>query len=252
MLRFVLFLMVIFPKTSVADVKAVLFDCDGTLVDSEYAHYLGWKQALIAFDSDLPLDEYYQYVGKSAETNAKLLAERTGKDCAESLLKIKRAHYRKLCTAGLPAISSTVDFLKRLAAEKNSLGIKIGVCSAARKEDILSHLRHLEIDHLLDIILSGQEDLEEYFDPEGVNKPKPYIYLHAMKKLGATPSDTVVIEDSAPGATAGTTAGCFTIAIPNEYTKEQDFSCAHLLIESFADMDINCFLDTIRREQQLK
>ena len=145
----------------------------------------------------------------------------------------------------MPSISATVHFLKSLAAEKESLGIKIGVCSASGKEEILSHLRHLEIDHLLDLVLSGREDLEEYVDPEGVNKPKPYIYLHAMKKLGALPGETVVIEDSASGASAGVSAGCFTIAVPNAYTKHHDFSRTNWQLASFADMDIRQFLQTV-------
>jgi len=236
-------------KASLAEVpksiKAVIFDCDGTLVDSEYAHYLSWKHALSTLGSDLTLDEYYQYVGKSAQTNAQLLAEKTGRDAPDLILKMKREYYEKLCKAGLPPISSTVDFLKCLAAKKESLGIKIGVCSAARKVEILAHLRHLEIEHLLDIVLSGQEDLGEYFDPEGVNKPKPYIYLHAMKKLGASPDNTVVIEDSASGAAASVAAGCFTIAVQNDYTQQHDLSHAHMRIKSFAGLSVDDFFKMI-------
>ena len=226
-------------------VKAVLFDCDGTLVDSEYAHYLGWQHALLHFNCDFTLDEYYQYVGRSAETIAKILAEKTGEDCHKLILTMKGEYYRGVCQSGVPPIPSTVDFLKRLAAEKESLGIKIGVCSAARKAEILSHLHHLQIAPLLDVVLSGQEDLEGYFDPEGVNKPKPYIYLHAMKQLGVLPAGTVVIEDSAPGVAAGVAAGCFTIAIPNHYTRKQKFGHIDLRLESFRDMDINQFLHTV-------
>ena len=224
------------------DVKAILFDCDGTLVDSEYAHYAGWKQALNNLGSDLSLEDYYQYVGNSGETNAKLFAEKVGKDCADVLLKMKREYYRGFCRAGLPPIESAIRFLKSLASEKDSLGIKIGVCSAARKEEILSHLNHLEIHDLFDVVLSGQEDLHEYSDPEGVNKPKPYIYLHAMKLLGVSPNETVVIEDSASGALAGVSAGCFTVAVPNEYTKYHDFSHTNWKLDSLSGMSVLDFL----------
>ena len=120
-----------------------------------------------------------------------------------------------------------------------------GVCSAAKKGEILAHLASLQIDHLLDIVLSGQEDLVGYFDPDGVNKPKPYIYLHAMKQLGVEPADTVVIEDSAPGVAAGVAAGCFTIAIPNDYTRNHEFSDADLQLESLKDIDVSGFLQTV-------
>lgn len=226
-------------------IKAVIFDCDGTLVDSEYAHYLSWKHALNVLGNDLNLGEYYQYIGNSAQTNAKLLAEKIGHDSPDNILKMKRKYYERLCQAGLPSIASTVNFLKCLGEKKEALGIKIGVCSAARKGEILAHLRHLEIEHLLDIVLSGQEDLDGYVDPEGVNKPKPYIYLHAMKKLGVSSENMVVIEDSASGATASVSAGCFTIAVPNDYTKHHDLSHAHLTIKSFENLNVDDFLEMV-------
>lgn len=245
MMRLIIIFFMFLSLKNFADVKAVLFDCDGTLVDSEHAHYLSWKQALLNLGSDLTLEEYYPYVGKPAEINARLLAEKIDKDCPELILKMKKDYYQEFRKEGLPPISSTVDFLKCLAEKKESLGIKIGLCSAAGKEEIASNLRHLQIAHLFDIILSGQEDLDLYSDPEGVNKPKPYIYLHAMKMLGVTSDYTVVIEDSLPGVTAARAAGCFTIAIPNEYTRGQDFCHANLRLESLKNIDIQSFLGMI-------
>ena len=77
----------------------------------------------------------------------------------------------------------------------------------------------------------------DYSDPEGVNKPKPYIYLHAAKLLGVSPEGCVVIEDSPPGIAAGVSAGCFTIAVPNDCSRHQDLSEAHLCLESFSNMN---------------
>jgi beta-phosphoglucomutase-like phosphatase (HAD superfamily) len=165
-----------------SEIKAILFDCDGTLVDSEWAHYTGWKKALNDFGSDLSVEEYCPYVGKSAQINALLLAESKGIDLVDldHFFTIKTDYYLQLCEAGVAPIAPTVAFLQKLVEEKHRLGLKIGVCSAARREHILIHLKNLQIDHLFDIVLSGQEDLTDYSDPEGVNKPKPYIYQHAV------------------------------------------------------------------------
>ncbi|MBX9924649.1 MAG: HAD family phosphatase [Rhabdochlamydiaceae bacterium] len=222
-------------------VKAILFDCDGTLVDSEYAHYLSWKKALEHVGGDFSLEEYYPYVGKSADINASLLAKRVGKDCSHTILQTKSAHYKDLCIEKLPSIDATVDFLRLLGAEKQKLNIKLGVCSAAGKKEILSHLHHLGVLPLLDIVLSGQEDLKEYEDPEGVNKPKPYIYLEALKQLAVAAKECIVIEDSASGIASAISAGCFAIAVPNDYTRTQDLSGANLRIDSFLGMDISSF-----------
>lgn len=240
-----IFIMLVNLTECFAVVKAVLFDCDGTLVDSEYAHYTSWKKALNDLGSDLTLKDYYQCVGKCAEINAKLLAEKVGKDCVDQLIKTKKEYYQDLCLAGLPPIVDTTEFLKLLASQKEHLGIKLGVCSAARKEEIVFHLKHLKIVDLFDIVLSGQDDLSEYSDPEGVNKPKPYVYLHAMKILGVLPEETIVIEDSAAGARAGVSAGCFTIAIPNDLTKNHDFSHTQWQVKSFAGMSVEDFFNEI-------
>ncbi len=226
-------------------VKAVIFDCDGTLVDSEYSHYLSWQHALQKLGSDLTLEDYCQYVGKSGVVIARTFAEKLGADCASQLLSEKRSYYLSLCSKGLPPIEPTVQLLKTLLQQKESLGLKIGVCSAAKKEEILVHLKHLGVVEALDVILSGQQDLSDYSDPEGVNKPKPYIYLHAMKLLGVFPAECVVIEDSAPGVKAAVDAGCFTIAVPNEFTRLQDLSHAHLRIDSFANLNIEQFFRLI-------
>ena len=228
-------------------VKAVLFDCDGTLVDSEYAHYLCWNKALHDLGSDLSHEEYFHYVGNSEATVAALLSQERGYNSSDALLMAKMNYYRELCKAGIPPIEPTVDFLKRLAQEKEARGIKIGVCSASSKQTIISHLKHLKIDHLIDLVLSGREDLGEYVDPEGVNKPKPYIYIHAMKELNVSPKESVVIEDSSPGVTAGVRARCYTIAIPNEYTKRQDLSQAHWTLDSFSNMDVDTFLKKVAK-----
>ncbi|MBS0653230.1 MAG: HAD family phosphatase [Verrucomicrobia bacterium] len=222
-------------------VKAVIFDCDGVLVDSEHSHYLSWVHALQQHGHGLSLEEYHHYVGNAGLDTAKLLAEKTGIDCAEELLKSKRAHYQELQAQGIPPIQSTIDFVRLLAKEKEQRGIRLGVASAAKKKEVLLNLRHQEIEKIFDVVLSGQDDLNEYLDPEGVNKPKPYIYLHAAKMLNVSPKECIVIEDSRPGVSAGVGAGCMTIAVPNRFTRKHDLSHAALLLDSFAGIDLDHF-----------
>lgn len=100
-------------------IKAIIFDSDGTLVDSEYNHYLSWKHALEQQGSDLTLEEYHSYVGKSIETNAKLFAEKSGKkENAHEVAKDKIAHFHQLQKQGIPPIEATVNFIHLLADEK--------------------------------------------------------------------------------------------------------------------------------------
>jgi beta-phosphoglucomutase-like phosphatase (HAD superfamily) len=224
-------------RTFPMNIKAIIFDCDGTLVDSEYAHYLAWQNALQQEDGDLTLEEYYSYVGKSVETNAKLLAEKIGSTHVDRIMENKKKFYHALQNEGLPPIEHVVDFVHRLAKDKQKYGFKLGVASAAQKNEILINLRNLEIDKFFDIVISGYDDLSHYSDPEGVNKPKPYIYLHVAKELGFLPYECVVIEDSLSGVTSGVNAGCITVAVPNDYTRHQDLSSAYVKLNSFAKIN---------------
>jgi len=232
--------MTIFPISTFA--RAILFDCDGTLINTEHAHFLSWEYALKQLGSSLTIDEYATCVGRSEDSSGDILSKKLVGFTKEDLLRIKREHFLKTPSSSLTPITDTVNFLKNLAENRDKWGIKIGVCSGAPRNRLLSHLKLLEIDHLLDIVLSGCDDLDEYSDPEGVNKPKPYIYQHAMKILEVTPEETIVIEDSDVGALAGVSAGCFTVVIPQEFSKNHNFSNIHFQTDSLAKIDIEDFL----------
>lgn len=226
-------------------IKAIIFDCDGTLVSNEEAHLSAWQKTLQRRGLTLTSQQRLLYAGMPDTVIAKHCSESIGKHCSDELLAEKNIYFHKLQQLGLPPIEATVDFLRRLANEKEHLGYKLGVASAAIKSEILSNLRQLGIEELLDVILSGHDDLIDFTDPEGVNKPKPYIYQHAMKKLGVFPAQCVVIEDSVTGVSSGVSAGCFTIAVPNIYTRNQNLSAAHLQIESFAEISVDHFFQMV-------
>ena len=88
------------------------------------------------------------------------------------------------------------------------------------------------MDHIFDLIISGTDDLNDYQDVTGKNKPKPYIYLEASKRLNIPPERCLVFEDTEAGVEAASTAGMVTIAIPNWLTAWQDFSKANKIIRS--------------------
>ena len=113
------------------------------------------------------------------------------------------------------------------------------------KKEILINLKDHEIIDAFDVVVSGQDDLSHYLDPEGVNKPKPYIYLHAAKLLGLEPSECVAFEDSYTGLLAASKAGLITFAVPNTFTREQDFSLATFKIEPHEEINMEEFFQKL-------
>ncbi len=240
-------------KNPCAHIKAIIFDCDGTLIDNGIGYFLDWQHALQCQGHELNVDESWDFINKNSLVGApgadeiivKYCCELVGHECAHEILKDKQTFSAKLHqTYEFPAIAPTVTFLHTLGKAKADLGLKIGLASANSKENILRVLKRLNIEQYFDVIVSA-DDLTEYRDPEGVNKPKPYVYLQAAKLLGLHPKQCVAIEDSRTGISSAVSAGCIAIAIPNAYTAQQDLSHAHLKMTSFIDVTPIDFLQTI-------
>lgn len=227
-------------------IKAIIFDCDGTLVDSESSHVNAWRQVAQDLGFYLTHEDYSSFVGNPNIEIAKIIENKIRTFTAPHLLERKKKHFFEHLKKGLPPIAGTATFLQHLIKNKDRSGIKLAVASAAPKDEILLNLKHLNIEKDFEVILSGEEDLNEYHDPAGVNKPQPYVYLHAAKLLGLSPSECVVIEDSKIGVAAGVNAGCFTIAVPTEHSKDHDLSKAHLILDSLAHFTLDEFLAAVR------
>lgn len=229
-------------------IKAIIFDCDGTLVDSEGAHFCSWQDTLRGYGIDFHLNEYQNHAGTSGAVIAKLFANKLRMDNANTLLMHKNKHFLKYLAQGIPPIHGTVNFARNLIETQDQHGLKVAVASAAARYAVLAHLNQLGLTEGFDLILSGIDDLKEYSDPEGVNKPKPYIYLHAAKLLGVKPEECIVIEDSHTGIVAGASAGCITVAIPTVFSEGHDFSRATLKLKTLTDYSLEHFLNEVYTE----
>lgn len=234
-------------------IKAIIFDCDGTLVDNGIAYFLDWQHAFKCQGYDLHEEEFWDFMRRAGLVGTpgvdgvivKYLCELLGCEYTNEILTDKKAFSKKLHqTYEFPAIGPTIDFLHALGKEKEALDLKIGLASANSKENIFRVLKRLNIEHYFDAVVSA-EDLKDYIDPEGTNKPKPYIYRQAAKLLGLCPAECVAIEDSKTGVSSAVNAGCITIAIPNNQTVGQDLSHAHLKLISLQDITPKDFLQII-------
>lgn len=226
----------------------IIFDCDGTLIDSEHAHLSSWRASIEKRDGELTVDEYYSLAGQPSAVISEKLHEKVRKDSPDAILEDKRKVFERLQEQGIPSIDRTVRFVRQLAEQKKRLGFKMGVASAADKKEIFRNLQILGLVDVFEVIVSGKDDLDEYSDPEGVNKPKPYIYLHAAKLLGIEPSWCVAFEDSGPGVLSASSAGLITYAVPNAYTKHQDFTPATFVIDPETEFEIGSFFQQIATE----
>lgn len=215
--------------------QAIIFDCDGVLVDTEYLKYLAWKEALETKGVPFSIEEYMPLVGYSSKNILQMIRDAKNMPIPDEVIEIKNVKYKHLQKQGVPPIPEMVNFALRLAKSKQELGVQLALASSAPKEEILSNLKQIGLENIFDLIISGSNDLNAYRDPEGTNKPKPYIYIESAKRLGISPEFCLVIEDTKAGVDAAASAGMIVIAVPNQFTLTHDFASAHRIIYSYKE-----------------
>ncbi|MEI8125519.1 MAG: HAD hydrolase-like protein, partial [Parachlamydiaceae bacterium] len=137
-----------FVKDEKNDFKAVIFDCDGTLIDSEGSHFYAWQKVVLNRDHHFSLEDFIQCMGNASPAIAQKLAIKMNSPSAEELLSESRDYYQRHAKTGQKPIQHTVEFALKLAKEKERLGIKLAVASAGKKDEILRSLKQIGIDEI--------------------------------------------------------------------------------------------------------
>ncbi|MFG6296072.1 HAD family hydrolase [Streptomyces rochei] len=201
---------------------SVIFDLDGTLVDSEPNYYEAGRQTLAEYGvDDFTWTDHEGYVGISTQETVADWKRRYGlRAPVEELLAVKNRHYLDLARTSAHAYPEMRKFVELLAGE----GVPLAVASGSSPEAISAILARTGLDSLLPTVVSADEVAR--------GKPAPDVFLEAARRLGADPADCVVLEDAAPGAAAAHAAGMRCIAIP--YVAAQadapEFATAQLLV----------------------
>jgi HAD superfamily hydrolase (TIGR01509 family) len=201
---------------------SVIFDLDGTLVDSEPNYYEAGRQTLAEHGvPDFSWADHERYVGISTQETVADWKERYGlRASVEELFTVKNRRYLELARSSTRAYPEMRRFVEMLAAED----VPMAVASGSSPEAIEAVLTGTGLDAGLRTVVSADEVAH--------GKPAPDVFLEAARRLGADPADCVVLEDAAPGAAAAHAAGMRCIAIP--YVPAQadapEFATAGLLL----------------------
>ncbi|MFD8536231.1 HAD family hydrolase [Streptomyces rubrogriseus] len=201
---------------------SVIFDLDGTLVDSEPNYYEAGRRTLAEYGvPDFTWADHEAYVGISTQETVADWKRRYGLRAAVGeLLAVKNRHYLGLARTSARAYPEMRKFVELLAGE----GVPMAVASGSSPEAMATILARTGLDAHLRTVVSADEVAR--------GKPAPDVFLEAARRLGADPARCVVLEDAAPGAAAAHAAGMRCIAIP--YVAGQadapEFATAELLV----------------------
>ncbi|EKE19199.1 MAG: HAD family hydrolase [uncultured bacterium] len=207
------------------NIKAILFDMDGLLVDSEPLHFEAHRRALEKFGIQITKEDYIQNgVSGGRRSFYEVMQIKYHKPLdINAVRKLKKEIYGELIKQ-----IEVFDGTKRIV-EILHRKYRIAVVSNTHPEYIQKTLAHVGMVEYFETISSAKE-LER-------GKPFPDVYFNAMKKLGMEASECVAVEDSCSGIEAAKNAGIRCIAIPNEFTSQQDLSRADVVIGSIKEMD---------------
>lgn len=194
------------------DIKAVIFDMDGLMFDTERVYveamdYIGEKIGLGKLGYIVK-----KTLGMNRSSARKVWIDELGENYDEEVINreiiIYYTEYYKNNT--VPVKDGLYELLEYL--EENNY--KIALASSSEKEIIIRHLKETNIDRYFSVIVSG-EDFE-------VSKPNPDIYLKACELLKEEPKNCIALEDSKNGLLAAHNAGCRPVMIPDLYEAEDD------------------------------
>lgn len=189
-----------FPKDGF---EAVIFDCDGTLVDSMPAHFDAWCEALASYGASgiFKEDVFFAMGGRPTKDIVVDLNEEYGLklDPSNIALAKREAFLKKL---------HKVEFIEEVADFARSLRgiVPLAVASGGSRYVVEKTLKLLDCSDWFDEVVTA-DDVEN-------GKPSPEIFLHAAKLLGVAPEKCLVIEDAPPGVLAAEAAGMRVITIP--------------------------------------
>ena len=185
--------------------KGVIFDVDGTLLDTERIYMAAWKEAGSKAGYEIPDEVLLMTRAISKEAAHRIYKASMGEDFNYMDLHAERVRIAEAAIAAkddllLPGVADTLCWLK----EK---GIPMAVASSTVLEKTIAHLEHAKLLHCFDAVIGG--DMVEH------GKPAPDIFLKAAQLLGLRPEECVVIEDSPPGIRAAHAANMIPVLIPD-------------------------------------
>lgn len=177
--------------------KAVIFDMDGVLLDSESRHFPVMRDLMAELGYTYTLEHFLHYCGiPDAEMWPRLLAAAGVTADIDELHKKHWDRYRHdLDVHGLPAFPGTAKFLQTLRER----GYQLAVASSSPQEVIEDYALRLGLQEYFECVVSAQSCIH--------SKPEPDVFLLAAEKLGVAPMECMVVEDSANGMLAAQRAG---------------------------------------------
>jgi len=217
-------------------IKALIFDFDGLVLDTETPEYTALSKVYAEYGQSLSVEMYGRVVGAEYGEQfepAAHLRQLTGKSLdVDSFWKKVNAYRMDLIEKNplLPGVESYIH-------EAKARGLKLAVASSSPHAWVDGHLKRLGLYRYFDVIICS--------DDVGKIKPHPDLFLAALKALQVQTDEAVIFEDSANGVLAARRAGIRVVVVPNPITRHMEFEGETLRLRSMADLPFGDLLSQL-------
>lgn len=213
-------------------IRAVVFDFDGTLVDTEFPEFEAWREIYRAHGRDLPRSVWAQCIGTADSGFDPLthLRHTLGRPLDEEAVRAAHSRRVRILMDGrglLPGVAERLD-------EADALALPLGIASSSTRAWINSWLEKLG--------LSGRFQALAARDDVARTKPDPALFTLIAERLGVDPAEILAIEDSPNGAAAALRAGMHCVVVPHALTEDLWFPPSVRRIPSLTALSLRSYL----------
>ncbi len=207
-------------------IKAIIFDLDGVLLDSVGRDIAITVQVFNKFGYSITQSDEQYIIGWHPADRISVFAEKFNMSPEEQQLIVaaEKRLYRELWDSTsklLPGVKECLDTMK-------TKGLTLALATTSTGESVSKFLQKFNLHGYFSLILTR----EDVF----TRKPNPEVYTKAWNELGYKSEEMIVVEDTEIGVRAAKSAGLPCVAVPNDYTKAQDFSGADYVIKSIGEL----------------
>jgi beta-phosphoglucomutase family hydrolase len=219
-----------------APVTALIFDMDGTMVESMPAHARSWDEFRQRHGITMSVEEILRRTtGRTGvECIRELMGDEVSDEEATRLIGEKEAIYREIFAKEFREVAG----FGRFAQQAQARGLKIAVATAGDRHNLAFVLKHLQLQRAPDAQVRGDQGLP--------GKPEPDIFLQAAKNVGADPRACIVFEDAPFGIEAARRAGMRAVAICSTH-KADELAGPHVIasVRNYEELMKNNFLESL-------
>jgi len=216
-------------------IKALIFDFDGLILDTESPEVDVWTQIYAEHGYKFPFNDWVQTVGGYGISNfdaAEHLSFLSQGRLDSASMRSRHRSDSDALTLQKPILPGVMDYIR----EAKRLGLKLAIASSSQHAWVDTHAKRLGIFYYFDQIICSDD-----VGP-GRTKPNPDLFLLTLKRLQARKNEAIVFEDSPNGVKAANRAGIFVVNVPNSITSQLKIEGAQLRLRSLEEMPLGILI----------